>query len=306
VVIPNAVSIGQRPGARVRLVSWWHPESVSSCKLVKQLSPSGRLVSCWHPESLSSCKLVKQLSPSGRLVSCNPFRPIFHQVDPKVSCRIHQENMCVVVKESETHGYGLFATKGFAVGEVVLSEEPSCRVRSDVQYDAELYTPAWKLTYEAAQCPSVREQCLSGKLQPLAFKALQWDDRDTTALEYLSGKPSLQLPRNSAFRLYCVVCAVNIHRPDGIMFMYDLANYVNHSCAPTARVSLGGDTLSLTALRPITAGEELTFCYVGSGTYIEEGQQLEQDINMIDPTVLQEMVRLHYGFTCKCSAHQVQ
>lgn len=62
--------------------------------------------------------------------------------------------------------------------------------------------------------------------------------------------------------------------------------YTNHSCEPSAAVSVGRDgRVTMVALRAIKAGEEVSISYINGATALEERQ---------------EVLKEHYGFSCKC------
>ena len=69
--------------------------------------------------------------------------------------------------------------------------------------------------------------------------------------------------------------------------LYPTHSAMNHSCRPNAEVTLEGDTadVSVRALRPLAAGEEVTIAYI----QVEADRELRH-----------WQLRSYYGFTCTC------
>eukprot|EP00325_Prymnesiales_sp_UTEX-LB-985_P001988 CAMPEP_0174699036 /NCGR_PEP_ID=MMETSP1094-20130205/4441_1 /TAXON_ID=156173 /ORGANISM="Chrysochromulina brevifilum, Strain UTEX LB 985" /LENGTH=446 /DNA_ID=CAMNT_0015896297 /DNA_START=29 /DNA_END=1369 /DNA_ORIENTATION=- len=66
-----------------------------------------------------------------------------------------------------------------------------------------------------------------------------------------------------------------------------LMGYHNHDCSPNAAADIDGEgSVTMTALRDITEGEEVTISYIDTNLDIEERRKV---------------LALHYNFECKCS-----
>jgi hypothetical protein len=62
------------------------------------------------------------------------------------------------------------------------------------------------------------------------------------------------------------------HSAGACAAVYDVQSCCNHSCAPNVAIScpIGTDRMTLTAVRDIAAGEEITFAYADSGLAVHE------------------------------------
>ena len=78
-------------------------------------------------------------------------------------------------------------------------------------------------------------------------------------------------------------------RREGVA-VYNMCSYLNHACSPSAEIKYHGTEIRLTALKDITAGDEITITFA-------------KDVGLAIPGLVQAVVETMHGFKCNCPAH---
>jgi hypothetical protein len=85
------------------------------------------------------------------------------------------------------------------------------------------------------------------------------------------------------------LAASNINDPVYYAGLYRRLSFINHSCQPNASIDVTSDGVAtLTALEALEPGDEITICYLGP------------DAQLHPRAVFRAMIKLMYGFDCKC------
>jgi hypothetical protein len=191
------------------------------------------------------------------------------------------------VGPSQLHGLGLFTSAPFTSGQVILLEGPRWTACVS-QVDGTYYTVPWLLTRTIA-LEGAAWLTASG-LVPIQFGALRWEPRDDVALNALVLESLLT--RNDLFRLYGIVCSINLQYANGCLGIYPLASHLNHACVPNARCTYDGTHLRLVAVQDVSPDTEITIAFVESALAVAN-----------IAAVTRHLVKKQFGFECRCPAH---
>lgn len=233
----------------------------------------------------------------------------------------------VEVKRHETFGTTAYAARDIARGEVVLCEAPMLTMvgSSDASLDASGVVEGFQNVASAARVPVVFFDALMSMVlghlsvvdvlrleaslfsPPCALQSRMELQAVTLLLQsdafhrcFPDDSPSFPFWRQcrefreeGAARVLKLLhaCRVNVHEAFGSGFLFHKASKLAHSCnantfwavqkEPTPRVSH-------VALRPIAAGEVLSFSYIGTG------------LNLLMPTAHRREMLADLSFQCKC------
>jgi len=174
-----------------------------------------------------------------------------------------------VKRIDKEHGFGMFAVNDIPSGTLILRESPIIT-----------------LLKEEHRTEQTEEQWIHSQ-----FEALSKGDQDTV----LSLHNNLEHDENTEGKTRCV----GVYRTNAYCFtdhdrfesgLFPMISRINHSCFPNAQFvdDTKHEMHGIIALCGISAGEEITHCYI------------DIDLFMADSMKRQKYILEHYGFECQC------
>lgn len=191
----------------------------------------------------------------------------------------------VFTERSPTSGVGLLSTRTIRDGQRV-RDAPLLTAGVESTTDI-LHTRPWVMTNaactgDAATLGAVQD--MVARLQGMPFTTLEWEPKDSRALDAIVG--ACDLTRNDVFRIYSIICSANVRDEAGTAYLLDQGAYMNHACVPNMRVQR--DTAYvLVAVRDISPGEEITISYV-------------PDVPLEEKALRAALLKSLYGMVCVC------
>lgn len=203
-----------------------------------------------------------------------------------------------VVKKSAGAGRGLFATRDFKSGELILCERAFCIVSSHDKPGAAITALTVDVgeDYHIRVFPAGLHRALVQKLLDNPSQAPKVLALDSGAYSGLGGSGAVltaEGPIVDTFQLHNIVqrnaFGLGPQTEDedvsnATTGLWAYASYLNHSCVANSVKDFAGDLIVLRASRAIRAGEEITHTYDESGDYDARAASLQRT----------------WGFACKC------
>ncbi|KAH7406679.1 hypothetical protein DE146DRAFT_399757 [Phaeosphaeria sp. MPI-PUGE-AT-0046c] len=201
----------------------------------------------------------------------------------------------IKIKDSKQKGRGTFATRNIAAGEPILVEKAFCTVYAHepssmtaMTYD--LRDDKIRMSPVGLSKALVQHLLCNPSLIP-AFNDLfgDWEGVKETATN--DGEPVVDVFRvhdimsRNAFGLGNHFGSSGDDGMNASTALWIRAAYINHSCIPNTHKEAIGDLLTIRALNPISAGEELFFAYDAHPHYAARQASLQTT----------------WGFECKCA-----
>ncbi|OAL04678.1 SET domain-containing protein [Phaeosphaeriaceae sp. SRC1lsM3a] len=199
------------------------------------------------------------------------------------------------VKDSKEKGRGTFATRDIAAGELVLVEKAFCAVYA--HEPSSMTAMTYDLRDDKIRMSPVGlskalvQHLLSNPSQISAFNDLFGDWEGVKATAANDGEPIVDVFRvhdimsRNAFGLGNQFGSSEENGMNASTALWIRAAYINHSCIPNTHKEATGDLLTIRALTPISAGEELFFTYDAHPDYAARQASLQTT----------------WGFECKCA-----
>jgi hypothetical protein len=201
-------------------------------------------------------------------------------------------------------GLAAFATRKYFVGDTVLSEDPLMIVKPIKLRDDDLVREMDKIILKIGMdhemvdtllaflnCPESSRNiimtlyCPASKPKSETFQ--QCEDACVTIADIQIFKTRYPWATSSILQTFLLIWDINCHGDS----LYNIATRLAHSCDPNTfcRTDPGSDTISYVAIREISAGDLITFGYLGGGPL------------MLMPTRLRRRRLMTLGFICSCS-----
>lgn len=221
------------------------------------------------------------------------MRSSVSQRNPRVDAATFIQN--TEVKTSPGRGRGLFATRDFSVGDIIMGEKPLCVVWGheseaftamtyDIRDDKIRFSPVG-LTKAIVQ----RLHSNPSQLKPVMDLYGDWDGGPEQQITHTAEGPVIDV-----FRAHDIMSRNAFH--PGNQFGHDSARnpstglwlhaaYMNHACLANAKKEYFGDLLLLRATRAIKSGAEIFHTY--------------QDA--LDFEARQAALMTTWGFECRCA-----
>lgn len=184
------------------------------------------------------------------------------------------------IRETPDSGKALFATRDYAVGDIVLQEDKPLTIlsRSDDN----------KNPYHAIAQAYQQQQLKNSNVEAKLLSLYHPQNTNTTKAEqelWISTQ-SAAPDSERLHKIIMIACCNSFHGG----YIYEQASRINHSCQPNAVVRIqekGDNTLQVKALTPIATNEAVSISYAGLYLYA-------------DTRARQRILRRDKYFDCTC------
>ncbi|GAX28168.1 hypothetical protein FisN_6Lh004 [Fistulifera solaris] len=186
------------------------------------------------------------------------------------------------VRDTKDSGKALFATREYAIGDIILQEDKPLAILSHTtSYSAKNDSPFIAIAQAYQQ--SNTQLDIEAKL--LSLYHPQADTANPAEQELWKNSQSAAENDDRLHKIIMIACCNSFQGG----YVYEHASRINHSCQPNAIVNIQEDTgaLLLRALTPIVVGEEIGISYAGLYLYT-------------DTRARQHVLRRDKFFDCAC------
>ena len=238
----------------------------------------------------SRAMLAIVAKPKTRAVAAPPPAPEPAAAPPSSERRVPFEpaGAGVAIGHDAYFGHILVAERDFAPGDLVLDEAPLMtwrRSRDLSTGDFYEYLDAFAAAPDAS-----KELILEMWAPPLDGTDASTQTARQLAAELVRTRPEFDL--GLAHRLV-LIHTTNAHETRDATggergALFHVASKVSHSCAPNATFATRGARLNYRCIRPIKAGEQVTFSYVGHDAWRQRREERRATLKQ------------RYFFTCRC------
>jgi hypothetical protein len=239
----------------------------------------------------SRAMLAIVAKPKTRAVAAPPPAPEPAAAPPSSEPRVfpfEPAGAGVAIGHDAYFGHILVAERDFAPGDLVLDEAPLMtwrRSRDLSTGDFYEYLDAFAAAPDAS-----KELILEMWAPPLDGTDASTQTARQLAAELARARPEFDL--GLAHRLV-LIHTTNAHETRDATggergALFHVASKVSHSCAPNATFATRGARLNYRCIRPIKAGEQVTFSYVGHDAWRQRREERRATLKQ------------RYFFTCRC------
>jgi hypothetical protein len=185
------------------------------------------------------------------------------------------------VRDTTSSGKALYATREYAVGDIILQEDKPLAVLSRSSFNTTTNDPFTAIAQAYQQ--NSNQLDIEGKL--LSLYHPQSDTTNPAEQTLWKNSQSAAQNDNRLHKVIMVACCNSFQGG----YVYEQASRINHSCQPNALVNIQDDTgaLLVRALTPIAVNEEIVISYAGLYLYA-------------DTRARQHVLRRDKYFDCSC------